>query len=203
MPEGFVYLDERIPDIVVDLRYYASDNFLGQRVDGYRANRAILSLPAATALAKVQAALRPRGLGLKIFDAYRPQRAVDHFGRWARDLADTRMKAEFYPDVDKRNLFKEEYLSRHSGHSRGSTVDLTIVSLAAGHAPLDMGSHFDFFGPASWPDYAGLTPEQRENRQLLRQLMRQHGFRGHPREWWHFTLNGEPWPDTYFDFPVE
>lgn len=203
LPDGFVHVDAVVPGIVVELRYRGAHNFIGTPIDGYRGDRAILSRPAAAALAQVQAELRPFGLGLKIFDAYRPQRAVDHFVRWARDTGDTRMKAEFYPEVDKRNLFRDDYIAERSGHSRGSTVDLTLVNLAPPHEPLDMGTAFDFFGPASWPEHAGLAPQQRANRLLLQSLMRKHGFRPYPKEWWHFTLEGEPYPDTYFDFVVE
>ncbi len=203
LPPGFVYLDESIPDIVVELRYHSSNNFLGRPVDGYQTDRAILSEPAASALAQVQAELRAYGLGIKIFDAYRPQRAVNHFVRWARDISDTRMKAEYYPEVDKRNLFREDYIAERSGHSRGSTVDLTLVSLSDPHRALDMGTPFDYFGPASWPDHPDLSPQQKANRLLLRSLMMQHGFRPYPKEWWHFTLKDEPNPETYFDFPVE
>lgn len=203
LPAGFVYLDDSIPDIVVELRYRGSNNFLGRPVEGYQGDRAILSQAAALALSRVQADLRPFGLGIKIFDAYRPQRAVDHFVRWAQDTADTRMKAEYYPEVDKRNLFRDDYIAERSGHSRGSTVDLTLVTLAAPHAALDMGTPFDFFGPASWPEHPALSEQQKANRLLLRTLMIKHGFRPYPKEWWHFTLEGEPHPETYFDFPVE
>ncbi|MGE4506222.1 MAG: M15 family metallopeptidase, partial [Desulfovibrionaceae bacterium] len=140
-------------------------------------------------------------LGLKVFDAYRPQRAVDHFVRWAEDLADTRMKAEFYPGVDKENLFRDGFIAARSGHSRGSTVDLTIIDLASG-AELDMGTPFDFFGPESWPGNPAMPALVRANRALLQRVMAAHGFRHLREEWWHFTLNGEPHPDTYFDFPV-
>lgn len=205
LPSGFVYLDAVIPDIRLDLRYSGSHNFVGERIDGYRAPRAILSREAAAALAKVQKDLRPFGLGLMVFDAYRPQRAVDHFVRWAQDLQDTRTKDEFYPDVDKQDLFREEYIAARSSHSRGSTVDLTLVALDAppGDVGLDMGTGFDFFGPESWPDYAGVTPAQRAHRLLLRSLMLQHGFKPYPKEWWHFTLAEEPYPETWFDFPVQ
>ena len=203
LPEGFVYLDEAIPDLVVDLRYAAADNFVGQPVDGYRKARAILSAPAAAALAGAQEALRPFGLGLKLFDAYRPQRAVDHFVRWGRDLDDQRTKAEYYPGVAKEDLFTEGYIAARSSHSRGSTVDVTIVyrdETGALHE-LDMGSPYDFFGPVSWPDSPAATAPQRANRLLLQSLMKAHGFAHYPKEWWHFTLRNEPYPETYFDFP--
>jgi zinc D-Ala-D-Ala dipeptidase len=200
LPQGFVYLDAVIPDIRLDLRYCSEHNFVGERIDGYRAPRAILSREAAAALAKVQEDLRPFGLGLLVFDAYRPQRAVDHFVRWAQDLQDIRTKVEFYPDVDKQDLFREDYIAARSSHSRGSTVDLTLVALdsSPGDGGLDMGTGFDFFGPESWPDYAGVAPAQRAHRLLL-----QHGFRPYPKEWWHFTLADEPYPETWFDFPVQ
>lgn len=203
LPEGFVYVDEVVPDAVVELRYNLSHNFVGHPIDGYRGDRAILSRPAAEALANVQADLRPFGLGIKIFDAYRPQRAVDHFMRWAKDLSDTKTKARYYPDTDKRDLFKEGYIAERSGHSRGSTVDLTLVSRSNPRLPLNMGTPFDFFSVASWPDYPRLAPQQRANRLLLQSLMAKHGFKPYPKEWWHFTLKDEPYPDTYFDFVVE
>ena len=197
LPKGFVYVDEAIPDIVVELRYHASQNFVGLPIDGYTSGRAILSGPAA-ALAEVQAELRGFGLGIKIFDAYRPQRAVDHFVRWAKDLTDTKTKARYYPDTDKRELIKQGYIAESSGHSRGSTVDLTLVNRANPRLPLDMGTPFDFFSVASGPDYPGLTPQQRANRLLLQSLMVKHGFKPYAKEWWHFTLKDEPYPDTYF-----
>lgn len=200
LPEGFLYLDRLIPDAVIELRYSGTHNFVGEPITGYEQARPVLSQAAALALARVQEELRPFGLGIKIFDAYRPQRAVDHFVRWATDLQDTRMKAEFYPDVDKQHLFRDDYIAARSGHSRGSTVDLTLVNLAAPHEPLDMGTPFDYFGPASWPEHAALTPQQRANRLLLQRLMQKHGFRPYPREWWHFTLEAEPHPEQYFDF---
>ena len=206
LPEGFVLLDEAIPGLVVELRYATEDNFVGRPVDGYGANaRAILSAPAAVALGRVQAALAPFGLGLKVFDAYRPQRAVDHFVRWGRDLDDQRTRADYYPNVAKENLFSEGYIAGRSGHSRGSTVDLTIVHRDAKGAlrELDMGSGYDFFGRVSWPDSAAVNAQQRANRALLRQLMTAHGFTPYAQEWWHFTLAGEPHPDRYFDFPID
>ena len=203
LTQGFVYLDEAIPDIVIELKYTTGDNFVGQPIDGYEHGRAILSEPAAAALAEVQAALQPFGLGLKVFDAYRPQRAVDHFVRWAGDLEDQRTKPDFYPDVAKEDLFEEGYIAARSGHSRGSTVDLTIVyrDEAGTVHELDMGSGYDFFGPISWPDSPAVTAQQRANRALLHNAMIAHGFTHYPQEWWHFTLSYEPYPDTYFDFP--
>ena len=205
LPAGFVYADEVIPDLRLDLRYAGSHNFVGKRIDGYLRERCILTREAAEALKKVQADLRPFGLGIKVFDAYRPQRAVDNFVRWARDTADTRMKAEFYPEVEKKDLFRDGYIAAKSGHSRGSTVDLTIVSIN-GVDPvneIDMGSGFDFFGCRSWPDYTRIPPGARAHRMLLRMVMIKHGFQPYAREWWHFTLKGEPYPDTYFNFPVQ
>jgi D-alanyl-D-alanine dipeptidase len=202
LPEGFVYLDKAIPGIQIELRYSTDHNFVGKPIDGYLKPRAILTRPAARALAEVQEKLKPFGLGLKVFDAYRPQRAVNHFIRWASDLDDTKMKAEFYPDVAKKDLFKKDYIADRSSHSRGSTVDITVVSLTGKKQELNMGSRFDFFGRQSWPAFARLTPDQRANRMLLRTLMITHGFNPYPQEWWHFTLAKEPFPDTYFDFPV-
>jgi zinc D-Ala-D-Ala dipeptidase len=204
MPDGFVYCDGVIPDIRLELRYATTHNFVGERIDGYQRPACILTRQSALALRNVQNELRPFGLGLKVFDAYRPQRAVDHFVRWARDLKDTRMKAEFYPGVDKGNLFRDDYIAARSGHSRGSTIDLTIVSLTGETAgrELDMGTGFDFFGPESWPENPGMTPGQRANRMLLQAVMKKQGFRPYPKEWWHFTLESEPFPETFFDFPV-
>lgn len=204
LPEGFVYLAEYIPDIELDIRYDTEDNFVGEPIDGYLKPRAIISLQAAQALKKVQAELKPFGLGLKVFDAYRPQQSVAHFVRWAKDLNDTRMKAKYYPKVDKQNLFRDGYIAERSSHTRGSTVDLTIVSnTKAPLKALDMGSAWDYFGPLSWPENLSVTAQQRANRMLLRTLMLKHNFRALDTEWWHFTFNDEPFPDTYFDFPVQ
>jgi D-alanyl-D-alanine dipeptidase len=202
LPKGFVYVDQVVPDIRTDLRYRSDDNFVGAIVDGYAGSRAILSQPAAQALAKVQAELRGQGLGLLVFDAYRPQRAVNHFARWAMDLRDAQLKQRYYPAVDKADLFSQGYIAGRSGHSRGSTVDLTLVSLTAPFGELDMGTFFDFFGERSWLDARGLTTVQMQNRALLQQTMKKHGFIPYSREWWHFTLSAEPFPDTYFDFEI-
>jgi len=204
LPEGFVYLEEMIPNIKIDLRYYTTNNFIGERIEGYLEARCILTKEAAEALKKVQEDLKPFGLGLKIYDAYRPQQAVNHFVRWAKDLQDARMKSKFYPDVEKRDLFSQGYIAEKSSHTRGSTVDLTIVSMTPeGIArELFMGTGFDLFSPKSRPDDLSMAPAQRAQRLLLQTLMKKHGFNPYPQEWWHFTLKNEPYPDTYFDFPV-
>ena len=205
LPKGFVYVHETIPDVVVELRYGTHDNFLGRPVDGYLSSRCILTEDAARALKGVQSDLKRFGLGIKIFDAYRPQRAVDHFVRWAKDMSDNRMKARYYPDVNKKELFTKGYIALKSSHSRGSTVDLTIVSRGPGGniEELDMGSGFDFFSPMSWPSDLSIGPSQRAHRMLLQTVMVEHGFVPYPEEWWHFTLKDEPFPNTYFDFPIE
>ncbi len=205
LPEGFVYVAEIIPNIQVELRYSTNNNFLGRRVDGYLAARCILTRPAAEALKKVQEELKPFGLGLKIYDAYRPQRAVDDFVRWGKDLTDTKMQAEYYPAVQKKDLFKEGYIAEKSSHSRGSTVDLTVGSLdkQPAESDLDMGTHFDFFGPEAWPESPLVSSVHRAHRMLLQLIMGKHGFVPYPKEWWHFTLKNEPFPNTYFDFPVQ
>ena len=202
IPEGFVHVNAVIPDIRMDIRYCSDNNFVGEPIDGYFKATLILSEPATNALKNVQDELREQGLSLKVFDAYRPQTAVDHFVRWARELNDTIRKQQFYPDVEKQNLFKEGYIASRSRHSSGSTVDLTIVKIDTNHE-LDMGTPFDFFGPASGLEYSNLTEDQKSNRMLLHHIMIKHGFRHYPQEWWHFTLRNEPFKDQYFDFPVE
>ena len=201
LPEGFVLVGEAIPDALLDIRYYTTYNFVGARIDGYEAPVAVLTREAADALKLVSDDMKQQGLRLVIYDAYRPQRAVDHFARWAEDITDTRMKAVFYPDVDKADLFEKGFIARRSGHSRGSTVDLTLLDEATGKL-LDMGGPFDFFGELSHPDYAGVTAQQHENRMLLQSAMRKRGFKPLSTEWWHFTLVDEPYPKTFFDFPV-
>ncbi|MDO9106210.1 MAG: M15 family metallopeptidase [Methylovulum sp.] len=201
IPQDFAYLDDVIPGIRLEMDYYTAHNFVGKPIDGYIKPRAILSRPAADALAAVQQELSAFGLGLKIFDAYRPQRAVNHFVRWAADPDDNLMKSKHYPNIDKSKLFKEGYISSHSGHSRGSTVDLTLVSLSG--EDIDMGGIFDFFGPESWPTAPTPSPSQRAHRMLLQTVMEKHGFAPYSQEWWHFTLKNEPYPDIFFDFPVE
>lgn len=201
LPEGFVLLADAVPDILQEIRYYSTYNFVGSRIDGYEQPCAILTAEAAQALRAVSDELLAEGYRLKVYDAYRPQSAVDHFVRWAEDREDTVMQPYFYPEEEKSQLFAHGYIAARSGHSRGSTVDLTLLDEASGKE-LDMGGTFDYFGAPSHTDHAGLTPEQQANRALLRDAMLRHGFRAIKTEWWHFTLQEEPFPDTYFDFPV-
>ena len=202
LPGGFVYAQKIIPDLNVELRYFSNHNFVGDTIEGYKANHLIITVQTAEALKKVQDELQQQNLCLKVYDGYRPQRAVNHFIRWARDLNDTLNKREFYPTVKKQHLFRDGYIASKSGHSRGSTVDLTIIDGNTSE-PLDMGSPYDFFGEQSWVEYQEITETQKKNRLLLQRVMLKHGFRNYPQEWWHFTLIGEPLPDTYFDFLVE
>ncbi|HET6709873.1 M15 family metallopeptidase [Amycolatopsis sp.] len=222
---AFVALSAVAPSILQDIRYDTRHNFVGRRIDGYRQPLCILTRQAAEGLRKVQAQVVRRGYTLKVYDCYRPQRAVDHFVRWAKDLADEKMKAEFYPNVAKDRLFADGYIAEKSGHSRGSTMDLTLVRipppvqrpyvpgepLVPCFAPrdqrfpdntVDMGTGYDCFDPLAHTDNPAITGAARQHRDLLRSTMAAAGFRNLPEEWWHFTLNGEPFPDTYFDFPV-
>ena len=200
--QNFDYVHDIIPDVVLDVRYFSDDNFVGTRVDGYRQPVVLISKTAGQALSEVQVALRQQGLGLKIFDGYRPQKAVDHFVRWAADPADTLTKTKYYPELPKDQLFDLGYISAKSGHTRGSTLDLTIVNLESGEE-LDMGSGWDFFGDISHHDSPLVDEQATANRNLLRDLMMKNGFRPATTEWWHYTLQNEPFPDTYFDFDVE
>lgn len=200
---GFVVLSEAVPDVILEIRYYSTYNFVGERISGYNEPVALLTKEAASALKEVSDELLEQGYQLKIYDAYRPQSAVEHFKAWALDPEDTRMQAFFYPELDKPALFARGYIASRSGHSRGSTVDVTLVDRATGK-DVDMGGAFDYFGELSHPGYtAGLAEEQVANRGTLRAAMLAHGFQGIGTEWWHFTLEDEPYPDTYFDFPVE
>jgi D-alanyl-D-alanine dipeptidase len=191
----------RINGLKVEMRYAGSDNFVGRPILGYEAPVCLLTPEAANALAKVQASLAPEGLGLKVFDCYRPVRAVKAFAAWAKDPADQANKARYYPDIDKSRLFELGYIAERSGHSRGSTVDLTLVELPGGRE-VDMGSGYDLFDPLSWPTDPRPSTEQRANRMRLQAAMTAHGFRPLKEEWWHFTLNNEPYPNRYFDAPV-
>ena len=199
--EHFVKISDVIPDVILEIRYYSTHNFVGQRIDGYLAPTALLTRQAADSLKVVSDELKARGYRLKIYDAYRPQCAVDHFVRWASDLSDTTMRRYFYPMVDKSKLFEQQYIMAKSGHTRGSTVDLTLFDMETGK-DLDMGASFDWFGEESHPDYRRITPQQYTNRMILRNAMLRHGFKPIDSEWWHFTLKNEPFPDTYFTFPV-
>ncbi len=199
--ENFVVITDVVPDAILEIRYYSTYNFVGDRIDGYEQPVALLTKQAADSLKVVSDELHKHGYRLKIWDSYRPQRAVNHFIRWAEDLNDTAMKRIFYPMVDKSLLFEQNYIMARSGHSRGSTVDLTLVDEQTGK-DLDMGSTFDWFGTESHPDYMDLTSTQLANRLVLRHAMLSHGFKPLDSEWWHFTLADEPFPDTYFDFPV-
>ena len=217
---AFVPVSQAVPDAILEIRYYGTYNFVGTRIDGYQQPTALLTREAAAALKEVSDELMAQGYRLKIYDAYRPQRAVDHFVRWAADAADTLMAPYFYPDLDKSVLFEQEYIMAKSGHTRGSTVDLTLFDMAT-EKEVDMGGTFDWFGPESHPDFCGnpdtgeytgdnsqspagrsITPEQFANRLILRRAMLRHGFKPLDSEWWHFTLKDEPFQDRYFNHPV-
>ena len=210
----FVNITDVVPDAILEIRYFTTYNFVGTRVDGYEEPVALMTRQAADSLRAVSDDLKRHGYVLKIYDAYRPQRAVDHFMRWAQNPTDTLTRAYFYPYLTKPQVFEKQYVAKRSGHSRGSTVDLTIVDMKTGKE-VDMGGTFDWFGPESHPDYCGdpetleykpqengLTSEQFYNRMVLRAAMVRHGFMPLDNEWWHFRLDNEPFPDTYFDFPV-
>ena len=217
----FVNLTDVVPDAILEVRYFSTYNFVGTRVDGYLEPVVLMTRQAAESLRAVSDDLKQQGYRLKIYDAYRPQCAVDHFVRWAADIPDTLMKAYFYPDLDKSVLFNQLYIMEKSGHTRGSTVDLTLFDMAT-EKEVDMGGTFDWFGPESHPDFCGnpetgeytgdnsaspanrsITKEQFHNRMILREAMLRHGFKALDSEWWHFTLKNEPFPDTYFTFPVK
>lgn len=198
----FVLLSDAVPDAILEIRYYSTYNFVGSRIRGYERPVAYLTKEAAEALRKVSDEVMRKGYRLKIFDAYRPQRAVNHFAEWAKKVDDTKMKQYFYPELDKSVLFEQDYINYKSGHSRGSTVDLTLFDMNT-EKEADMGGTFDYFGEKSHPDYKGLTPAQYNCRMILREAMMKHGFKPLYSEWWHFTLENEPFPDTYFDFPIK
>ena len=200
-PSGFVVLADYVPHIVQEIRYYSSYNFIGERIDGYEEPCALLTIEAARALKSVSSEMLVQGYRLKIFDAYRPACAVKHFVLWGIEDQDVRMKPYFYPDLQKQELFERGYIASQSSHSRGSTVDLTLLDMKTGKEA-DMGGPFDLFSEVSHPDYRGITDEQYENRMILRRVMLRNGFLPIDCEWWHFTLENEPYPDTYFDFPI-
>ena len=198
---GFVVLADFVPDIIQEIRYHSSYNFIGERIDGYEEPVALLSLEAARALKDVSRELFVKGYRLKVFDAYRPARAVRQFVLWGLEDTDVRMKPYFYPDLEKQELFVKGYIAKQSSHSRGSTVDLTLFDMGS-QRDADMGGTFDYFGELSHPDYKDITDEQYQNRMILREAMLAHGFKPLVEEWWHFTLEDEPYPNTYFTFPI-
>lgn len=201
-PDSFVNVNASIPDAVFDIRYASNENFLGTRVDGYAQPVCLLTEPAAAALQRVQQDLKQRGYALKIFDCYRPQRAVDHFVRWVGDVHDRKMKAHYYPNEAKSDLIEEGYIADRSRHSRGSTLDVTLVKKDDG-TELDMGTPYDYFDALSNTSDPRITGELKANRLILKTVMEKHGFVNYAKEWWHYTLRDEPYPDTYFDFPVQ
>ena len=198
---GFVLLADYVPSIVQEIRYYSTYNFVGDRIDSYEEPCALITREAARAVKAVAGEMAARGYRLKVFDAYRPATAVRHFVLWGIEDLDLRMKPFFYPELDKTDLFKLGYIAKQSSHSRGSTIDLTLLDMATGKE-VDMGSPFDYFGEASHPDFQGVTAEQHANRMTLQHAMVRAGFEPIDCEWWHFTLRDEPYPYTYFDFPV-
>lgn len=202
VPAGFEYIHKIIPDAVYDIRYAGEKNFTGRPVPGYLAETALLTKEALMQLKAAADELRKKGYRLLIYDAYRPQKAVDSFVSWARDPADTLSKSEYYPDLPKNQLFPLGYIASRSGHTRGSTIDLTLID-AQSEEPLDMGSPHDYFGEISHHTTSTVTAEQKSNRELLRTAMVRNGFRSYSKEWWHYTLRHEPYPDTYFDFDVQ
>jgi D-alanyl-D-alanine dipeptidase len=224
LPNGFVYLNDIDPTIVQNLRYYTEDNFIGKRIDGYKSNKVILTINAAEALSKVQKDLLKKGYSLVVYDAYRPERAVAHFVSWGQNPSDQQGKQKYYPTINKEDCFKLGYISSRSYHSRGSTVDVTIIKLnkalkniEIGNRKLtngeiipylddgtvDMGSSFDLFGEASHHDTDLVERKFLEQRNELREIMKKNGFNEYVKEWWHYTLDKEPFSDTYFDFEIE
>ena len=200
-PSGFVLLADYVPQIVQEIRYYSTYNFIGDRIDGYEEPCALLTKEAARALKNVAGEMNVKGYRLKVFDAYRPVSAVRHFILWGIEDQDVRMKPYFYPDLEKQELFAKEYIAKQSSHSRGSAVDLTLLDMRTGKE-VDMGGPFDLFSEVSHPDYRGITNEQYANRMFLQEAMVRNGFKTIESEWWHFYLKDEPYPDTYFEFPV-
>ena len=202
MQKGFVEIAKEIDDVILEIRYSSTYNFIGDKIDGYVDSTALLSVEACNGLKKASDEFKSLGYRIKIYDAYRPMKAVRHFVRWAKDIDDTRMKDIFYPNVDKKDLFKLGFISDRSSHSRGSTVDITLFDEKTGK-DVDMGSYFDYFGDISNSDYSDLSLEQLNNRKLLRDVMSKYGFKVLDSEWWHFTLIDEPYKDTYFEFEVK
>ena len=204
LPENFVLIKDFVPSISVEMRYGTNNNFTGKPIPGYESRQAVITITTASALKKVQKELNKLGLGLKIFDAYRPQKAVDYFIKWSNQPSDTVMKNKYYPNLKKETLFDLGYIALKSGHTRGSTVDVTLLYVSGPKKgkEVDMGSVWDLFGVRSGYAYEAVSNSQKENRKLLRELMITHEFLPYDKEWWHFSLNNEPYPDTYFDFIV-
>ena len=223
LPQGFVYLRDVAPDIIEDMRYATTNNFIGNPIPGYKKGVCIVTRKAAEQLKKAQKEIKTKGYSLKVYDCYRPQRAVNYFYRWSQNNTDQRQKAAFYPREPKELLFKRNYIALSSGHSRGSTIDLTLVKLNnpakkqnsphltrcydtspnyLNDSSIDMGTRFDCLDPSAHIRYSHLSAIQKKNRSLLQQLMIKNGFKPYLYEWWHFTLKQEPYPNTYFDFPV-
>ena len=223
LPKGFVYLHEVAPDIIEDMRYATANNFIGNPIPGYKKGVCIVTRQVAEQLKKAEQEIKAKGYTLKVYDCYRPQKAVNYFYRWSQNPEDQRQKADFYPREIKKDLFKHDYIALYSGHTRGSTVDLTLVKTNNQPAKpnknhltrcydrsanylnddsIDMGTRFDCLDKSAHIHYPNLSKIQQENRLLLQKLMIRHGFKPYLYEWWHYTLNNEPYPDTYFDFPV-
>jgi D-alanyl-D-alanine dipeptidase len=224
LPSGFVYLSDIDHTIIQNLRYFTEENFVGERVNGYKSNKVILTSEAAEALSHVQKELLKKGYSLVVYDAYRPERAVKHFISWGRDLADQKEKQKYYPKINKNDCFKFGYIASRSSHSRGSTVDVTIIKLNNSlenikvtnrnltngetipyldDGTVDMGSSFDLFHEASHHNSNIIENKFLKQRNWLREIMKKNGFNDYPEEWWHYTLSKEPFPDTYFDFEIE
>ena len=204
LPENFVLIKELIPSIVIEMRYGTNNNFTGRPIPGYGSRQAVITIATANALKKVQKELNKLGLGLKIFDAYRPQKAVNYFMKWSDQPSDTIMKNKYYPNLKKNTLFDLGYIASKSGHTRGSTIDVTLLYESGPEKgkEVDMGSEWDLFGVRSGYSYVAISMIQKENRRLLRELMIAHEFLPYDKEWWHFSLKNEPYPDTYFEFIV-
>lgn len=201
LQNGFVYLSNVDNSIIQDIRYFTKNNFIGKPITGYAAAQCMLTWQAAQALAEVQQQLKQQGLGLKVFDCYRPQRAVNEFIAWSRDYSDQKMKQQYYPHINKEDVFKLGYVAMRSGHTRGSTIDLTLVKLK-NKQEINMGTHFDFLDETSHPLASDISQSAQQNRLYLQKVMEENGFAPLDTEWWHFTLKNEPYPDTYFDFIV-
>ena len=201
LEDGFVYLKDIDKSIIVDLKYYSNNNFTGQYVDGYHSNNAILTKESALALSNAQDDFNKLGYSLILYDAYRPQRAVDFFVQWSKNLNDTINKTIYYPNIKKSELFELGYIAYKSGHSRGSTVDVSIVEISTGKE-LDMGTIFDYFGIESHTFFDDISEKQKSNRLILYEIMSDNAFKNYSKEWWHFTLENEPY-QKYFDFLIK